>query len=426
MFPESNIKEMSSLKFVDLNYRPTSNDLICLFRVTPNRVSIKEAANIVALESSVGTWVEVKTKKDYVNKLAAKVFSIKGDMVKIAYPQGLFEGDNAPNILSSIAGNVFGMKVVNGLRLESVEFPQKLLKSFRGPRYGIPGIRRIMQVKNRPFVGTIIKPKLGLKTEDHAKAAYDSWIGGCDIVKDDENLSSQEFNRFEKRASKTLEMKDRAEQETGERKAYLINVTAETGEMLKRADLVKSLGGKFVMIDILTSGFAAVQTLRKNVTLAIHAHRAMHGAFTENKKHGISMLTIAEFARLIGVDTLHIGTAVGKMRGDFKEVRQIEDEIEFQRVKESYIRLKQNWSNIRPVMAVSSGGLCALNIPFLIKHFGIDQIIQAGGGVHGHPQGTVAGAKSLRQAVDASLKGISLKNYATNHPELEQALKKFG
>ncbi len=415
---------VKKLDFIDLKYK-LGNDLICLFKVTPNRMSVKEAANTVALESSIGTWTPVGTQKEYVNKLAAKVFSIKGKYAKIAYPEKLFERNNAPNILSSIAGNVFGMKAVKGLRLEDVKFTKKILNSFKGPRYGINGIRKILKIKNRPLVGTIIKPKLGLKTKDHAQVAYDAWIGGCDLVKDDENLASQKFNIFEERIARTLEKLNQAEEETGEKKGYLINVTAETMEMMKRADLVKSLGGKFVMHDILTAGFASLQTLRENTTLVIHAHRAMHGAFTENPNHGISMMTIADFARLIGVDSLHIGTAIGKMKGNLQEVEEIEEEIETKFVKERKLRLEQNWGKIKPVMAVCSGGISPRHIPYLIKNFGRDIIVQMGGGIHGNNLGTRLGAVAARQSIDATIKGISLKEYAKTHFELKSTLNQW-
>src|SRR3989338_8651745 len=180
---------MKPIDFLNLKYKPKSSDLICLFRVEPNKVSLKEASENVALESSVGTWDEVSTEKEYMKKLGAKVFSIRGNFVKIAYPSGLFEKGNAPNILSSIAGNIFGMKIVKNLRLEDIKIPKEILNSFKGPHFGISRIRKMMKVKNRPFLGTIIKPKLGLKTRDHVKVAYDAWLGGCDIVKDDENLA---------------------------------------------------------------------------------------------------------------------------------------------------------------------------------------------------------------------------------------------
>ncbi len=415
------------LDFIDLKYKP-KNDLICLFRITPNRMSIEKAANTVALESSVGTWTKVAgSKLDYVEKLKAKVFSIKrSGVIKIAYPQELFEYDNVPNILSSIAGNIMGMKAVKSIRLEDIHLPKSILKQFKGPKYGIKGVRRIMKIKERPFVGTIIKPKLGLNTKHHAESAYESWTGGCDIVKDDENLASQRFNTFEKRLSKTLEMADKAEQETGERKAYLINVTAETKEMIKRAQLVEKMGGKYIMIDIITSGWAAVQTLREaNFKLAIHAHRAMHAAFDRNKDHGISMMVLADFARLIGVDQIHIGTGIGKLEGKIKDIIEIKEEISKLKVKKTKKRLQQNWMNIKPVMPVSSGGLHPGHVPFLIKNLGKDLIIQAGGGIHGHPFGTKAGAIAMRQAVDAVMRKISLEKYAKTHVELEEALNEW-
>jgi len=415
---------MKPLEFINLKYKPTAKDLICLFRIEPNKVSLKEAAANVALESSTGTWAEVSTEKQYMRKLAAKVFSIKGNYVKIAYPSELFEKANAPNILSSIAGNIFGMKIVKNLRLEDIKIPKEILNSFSGPKYGIDGIRKMMKIYNRPFLGTIIKPKLGLKTKDHAYVAYDAWKGGCDIVKDDENLSSQKFNEFEERLARTLEAANLAEETTGEKKAYLINVTAETKEMMKRAQLVEDLGGKFVMVDVVTEGFGALQTLREaDFNLAIHAHRAMHAAFTRNKKHGISMMVLADLARLIGIDTLHIGSIVGKMEGEEIEVEEIDEEIEKKTVKETKDRLSQNWSKIKPTLAVSSGGLHPRHVPFLIKHLGKDLVIQMGGGIHGHPRGTLRGAIAARQAIEATMQKKSLKEYSKTHLELRDALE---
>ena len=414
-------------EYLNLRYKPR-DDIVCLFRVEPAKgLTIKEAAERIAAESSIGTWTEIPKLK-YVRGLEAKVFSIRGEYVKIAYPSILFEKGNMPNILSSVAGNIFGMKDVSALRLEDIQFPKSIIKSFSGPLYGIKGIRKLLRVKKRPFIGTIIKPKLGLKTKEHAKSAYESWIGGCDFVKDDENLSSQSFNKFEDRLLKTLEMKDKAQEETGEKKAYLINVTAETEEMIRRAELVKRQGAKFIMIDMLTVGFSALQTLskeNKSLKLEIHGHRAMHAALTRNKEHGISMMVLADIARLIGIDSLHIGTGIGKMDSEIKEIYEIEEEIEENFVRETKTRLQQRWYHIKPVLAVCSGGLHPGHVQFLIKHLGNDISIQAGGGIHGHPYGSIAGARAMRQAVDACMNKISLEKYALTHWELREALRKW-
>jgi ribulose-bisphosphate carboxylase large chain len=412
---KQNLEAENGLKyvdFVDLDYTPKETDVVCTFYVEPKGISLKEAAGGVAAESSVGTWTELTTEKAYVRKLAAHVFSINGNTMKIAYPMELFEFGNMPNMLSSIAGNVFGLRTLRNLRLNDVEFPKEVVNSFRGPKYGIEGIRKLLKVYDRPLVGTIIKPKLGLKTTDHARVAYEAWIGGCDIVKDDENLSSQRFNPFEERVMKTLEKRDQAENETGEKKVYMINITAETSEMIRRAELVLKQGGEYVMVDILTCGFAALQSLRdRDLDLVIHAHRAGHAAFTRNPKHGISMRVITKIARMIGVDQLHVGAVVGKMAETKKEV------------SENVEALKMKMGGLKVVLPVASGGLYPRLVPSLIDFFGKDFVIQAGGGIHGHSDGTVAGARAMRQAVDATLKGVSLIEYAKTHKELEAALQ---
>jgi len=418
---------MKNLDFVDLKYKPHGKDLICLFKIHPAKnLSIEEASNTVALESSVGTWTKVPGQ-EYVKKLRAKVFSIRKNIVAIAYPQELFEYSNVPNILSSIAGNIMGMNAVESIRLEDVSFPKSILNNFKGPKFGIEGIRKVMKVKHRPLVGTIIKPKLGLNTKHHAQSAYESWVGGCDLVKDDENLSSQRFNQFEERLARTLEKANKAEEETGEKKGYMVNVTAETNEMIKRAQLAQDLGSKYIMVDIITTGWAAIQTLRNaNFKLIIHAHRAMHAAFDRNPDQGISMMVLADFARLIGVDQIHIGTGIGKLEGKIQDIKEIEEEIEKHLVKHTKKRLEQNWGKIKSVLAVSSGGLHPGHVPFLIKNLGKDLAIQAGGGIHGHPDGSRAGATAMRQAVDAVMKHKTLTEYSKFHKELRRALVCWG
>lgn len=403
---------MNYVDFVNLKYKPKTSDLICTFTVEPEGISLKEAAGGVAAESSVGTWTELTTSKSYVEKLAATVFKLEDNTATIAYPIELFEKGNMPNILSSVAGNVFGLKALKNLKLQDMQFPKELTQSFHGPRYGIEGIRKLLKVPERPLVGTIIKPKLGLKTEDHAKVAYEAWIGGCDIVKDDENLSSQSFNPFEERLNQTLEARDKAQDATGERKIYMINITADTETMLKRADLVVKSGGEYVMVDILTCGWSSLQTLRnQDLKLVIHAHRAGHAAFTKSPVHGIAMRPIAKVARVIGVDQLHVGTVVGKMSETKTEVL---DNID---------ALKTDLHGLKQVMPVASGGLHPRLVPALIEAFGNDVVIQAGGGIHGHPDGTAAGAKAMRQATDAAIQKISLDEYSKTHKELEAALQ---
>lgn len=418
------------LDYIDLNYKPGKDELVAEYHVEPKKVSMKEACQQVAAESSIGTWTDISTmNKSVAKKLRPTVYSIKGKEVKIAYPSELFEAGNMPQIYSAIAGNIFGMSILKNLRLQDVNFPKSIIKKFKGPKFGIDGVRKIVGLKHRPLVGTIVKPKVGLNEKQHAKVAYDSWNGGLDVVKDDENLTSMKFNKFEKRIKETLKLRDKAEKETGEKKIYMPNVTGESKEMLKRAEFVKKQGGEYVMIDIITCGWSGLQTLREaDMGMVIHAHRAMHGAFTENPHHGISMLTIAKTARLIGVDQIHVGAIFGKMKGGRKEVIEIGEEIEKEFIAEkgkSHI-LEQDWHGVKPTIAVCSGGLHPGKIPPLVSSMGNNIIMQFGGGCHGHPDGTFRGATAIRQALEASMHGIPLKKYAEQHMELHKAIQKWG
>ncbi|MCC7552288.1 type III ribulose-bisphosphate carboxylase [Candidatus Micrarchaeota archaeon] len=423
--------------FTNLKYKPKENDLICKFYVEPGKLkkqlTLKEAAEHITAESSIGTWTDVGGISPALRKkITPHIFYIntKDKTIKIAYPSGLFETGNMSQIMSAIAGNIFGMKELKNLRLLDISFPKDIIKSFKGPEHGIEGIRKIAKIKKRPFCGTIVKPKVGRTAKGHAQYAYEAWSGGLDLVKDDENLTDMKFNKFEERVIRTLEMRDKVESETGEKKLYVCNVSAESNEMLRRAQFINDHGGRITMIDILTCGWAGFETLRNHhPNLIVHAHRAGHGMFTHNPRNGMTMLAVAKIARLIGSDSLHIGTfGMGKMRSEYKEELNIRDALVKKRIDENDKEhvLEQNWHNIKYVMPVSSGGLYPGVIPETINRGGTDLFLQAGGGVAGHPNGVRSGAKAMRQAIDSFMKKQDILEYAKEHKELGAAIKKWG
>jgi ribulose-bisphosphate carboxylase large chain len=394
---------------------------------------LEQACEEIAKESSIGTWTEIATlSADIAEKLKPSAFYIdpEHNVVKIAYTEELFEAENLPQILSAIAGNIFGMKVLRHLRLLDVSFPKDIIEKYMGPKYGIDGIRKQTKIIDRPLLGTIVKPKVGLNEKEHAEVCGKAWRGGLDIVKDDENLTSMAFNKFERRIIETLKIKDKIESETGESKFYMPNITAPLTTMKKRADFVIDNGGGYVMVDIVTIGFSALQEIRdylENREVILHAHRAMHAAFTRNKKHGMTMLVLAKLMRLIGLDQLHTGTVVGKMEGGKQEVLEINNIITEQKIVGNHLSiLDQEWHNIKPILPVASGGLSPLDAPELMEILGKDMVYQFGGGCHGHPDGTEAGARAIRQAIDAVLENSNLKEYAKTHTELARAIKKWG
>ena len=380
-------------------------------------LDFNQAAAALASESSIGTWTEVGTLEAVkFEKLAARVYwmSAKEKKVKVAYPLALFEPGNIAQLLSSVAGNIYSLKEIKKLRLLNLDFPEKYINSFAGPAFGLKGVRKITGIKKRPLIGVIVKPKMGLSASAHAKVAALVLKNGADLVKDDENLTSQKFNPFKERVAKTLKAVKQIEKKTKTRKLIAFNVTAETGEMIKRAKFVKAKGGRCVMIDIVTAGFSAVQALRRaNLGLIIHGHRAMHSAFTRSKDYGLDFIVLAKLCRLAGIDQLHAGTAVGKMEGGRGEVLK---NIQF---------LKSRFGRLKPVLPVASGGLHPGLVPALVKIIGLEAIINFGGGLHGHPAGSGEGAKAAFQAVESVLKKVEINKYAESNPSLKKALKHF-
>ena len=324
--------------FLDLSYEPSDTDLVCAFHVEPARdMDMAAAASRVASESSNGTWAELQVE-EFVD-LSATAYDIDGSRVRVAYPDALFDPGNMPQVLSCIAGNIMGMKAVDRIRLLDCSWPEPLTTSFPGPQFGSNVRQTIFDAGERPILATVPKPKVGLPTDEHVRVGYEAWTGGVDLLKDDENLTDQAFNPFDDRLTESLAARDRAEEETGEPKSYLVNITDETTAMLERVDRAAEEGCEYVMVDVVTVGWGAVQTVRdacERHGIAIHAHRAMHAAFDRIDSHGVSMRVIAQVARLCGVDQIHTGTAdLGKLASThpptekrIEKLRELEREME--------------------------------------------------------------------------------------------------
>lgn len=393
--------------------------VICKYKIVTD-LDIRLAAAAIATEQSTGTWTGVSTLNDEIfERYHGRVTDVTGDIATIAYPEEDFSLDigGVPQILSVIAGNLFGLDALKGVRLEDVQFPKGMLREFKGPKFGIPGMREILKRPSKPLVGTIVKPKIGLPPKGMADYIYEAGMGGLTNGKDDETLSNQRFCPLEDRVVAIAEAIDRVKQETGHVMMHAINVSTNGDKIVEVAERAQDLGASELMVDVITCGFAAVQALAedRSIKLPIHVHRTMHGAITRNKDLGVSMQVFAKLVRMCGGDALHVGTfGVGKMKGSPEE------------------DLKNQRACVGPelpykeVMPVASGGMHPALIEPLVKITGTNVQIQAGGGVAGHPGGVRGGAMAMAQAVDAAYQGIAFSEYARTHKELREAIEKWG
>ena len=400
-------------------------DLIATYYFrTKDGVDASYAANAIREEQTTGTWTSLSTVNDktaYVHDLDGSVEDLVelpdgGYLTRICFPHEIFEKGNIPQYLSVIAGNLFGLGKLEAVRLLDIDLPENLCGC--GPKFGIEGVRRIVgtEVSGRPHIGTIIKPKVGLNPKDTAQVAYEAALGGLDLIKDDETLTNQTFCPLFERLEAVMDALDRAKDETGKQVLYAVNVTTGGDRIVELAHKAVSAGANMLMVDVLTAGFSAIQALAEDaaINVPIHVHRTMHGALTRNPHHGIAMRPIAKLVRSAGGDQLHTGSVSGKMGSKAGEV--IADNIE----------ITKPLSYLKPVFPVSSGGLHPGKVAAEISKLGTDIILQAGGGIHGHPEGTTAGTRAMLQAAEAAVLGIPAREYSLSHPELAAALAKWG
>lgn len=400
-------------------------DLIATYYFrTKDGVDASYAANAIREEQTTGTWTSLSTVNDktaYVHDLDGSVEDLVelpdgGYLTRICFPHEIFEKGNIPQYLSVIAGNLFGLGKLEAVRLLDIDLPENLCGC--GPKFGIEGVRRIVgtEVSGRPHIGTIIKPKVGLNPKDTAQVAYEAALGGLDLIKDDETLTNQTFCPLFERLEAVMDALDRAKDETGKQVLYAVNVTTGGDRIVELAHKAVSAGANMLMVDVLTAGFSAIQALAEDpaINVPIHVHRTMHGALTRNPHHGIAMRPIAKLVRSAGGDQLHTGSVSGKMGSKAGEV--LADNIE----------ITKPLSYLKPVFPVSSGGLHPGKVAAEISKLGTDIILQAGGGIHGHPDGTTAGTRAMLQAAEAAVLGIPAREYSLSHPELAAALAKWG
>ncbi|RZN61779.1 RuBisCO large subunit C-terminal-like domain-containing protein [Methanonatronarchaeum sp. AMET6-2] len=373
-----------------------------------------EAGENIALEESTGTWTKVHTSTDWIeSNLKAVVDSVdeENNEVVISFPDMLFEYQNIPQVLSVVAGNLFGLSDLDNVRLQDLNLPRDAVKMFKGPKHDIESLKNYIGAGDRPLVGTIVKPKVGLSPSETAEVAYKACVGGVDLIKDDETLTDQDFCRYEDRLVSVMEALDKAEEETGNKAFYALNITSDSDEIVDRAYNAVDHGANMVMVDVITTGFSALQLVAEAVDLPVHVHRTMHAAMTRNPRHGISMLPISKLVRLCGGTQLHTGSYHGKMHGEKSEIDSCRD------------ALREEWHGLKNVLPVASGGIHPGLVADNLDGYGEDCLIQAGGGIHGHPDGTVEGARAMRQAIDAWTVDETAHEYAETHPELQTALE---
>jgi ribulose-bisphosphate carboxylase large chain len=403
--------------------------------------ALEHAAAVIAGEQSSGTFVSVPGETNELKeRFGAQIVRIepldavpapslpgskaprsdtgrteyRRGRVLISFPLHNF-GPSLPSLLGTVAGNLYELQEVSGLRLVDLELPPAFAQRYPGPGFGIAGTRELAQVRGRPLIGTIVKPSIGLSTEALCNLVRDLATAGLDFIKDDELQADPPYAPLAERIAAVMREIERVADATGKKAMYAFNITGDVEHMLRGHDLVKKHDGTCVMININSVGFAALAHVRRHCELPIHGHRANFGAMARHPLLGIGFTAYQKLCRLAGVDHLHVGGFNSKFYESNEEVgRSIND------------CLTPMFGDYRVMPAISSAQWAGSALPIYAATKTVDVVHLAGGGIIAHPGGAAAGVLSMQQGWEAALAGATLEDYARSHPELRAAIDKFG
>jgi ribulose-bisphosphate carboxylase large chain len=321
-------------------------------------------------------------------------------------------GANLPQLMASVlVGEGCETARFTRCRVLAVDWPDALVEALGGgPRLGLAGVRAWLgpDAASRPLLGGIVKPSLGLRPAEVAATAGALAAGGCDLVKDDELLADPEWCPLAERVPAVAA----AIAATGRRCLYSPNISGPTETLLARAEQAVDAGATALMVNAFAQGIDAVRAVAAaGLGVPVLAHRVGAGPVARNDGVGVDGSVLCELTRLAGADLVQIGGFGGKLFDSDDEVAR------------NLAACRRPIAGAAVPVPVNGGGVWAGTVPAVMEAAGGDVMLLVGAGAFEHPGGPEAGARSLRQAIDATVAGAPLAGWA---PDLDRALAHFG
>lgn len=409
---------------------------IATYRCFDDRADFHKKAQSIAVGLTVGSWTDLpEAQKAEMEKHLGKVVSVEINEsdpssryadIRIAYPDLNFSTD-----IAALLVTVFGKLSMDGrIKLIDLKLSDAFLAAFPGPKYGIPGVRDLLQVHDRPLLMSIFKSVIGHDLPALREQFLQQALGGVDLIKDDEILFENPLTPLEKRIEVCMDAAAEAERTTGQKLLYAANLSGPVFNLKQQAKKAIAAGANALLFNVLAYGFDALHELASDpdITVPIAAHPALAGALYPSPYHGIeAQLLLGKLLRLAGADLVLFPSPYGSV------VMPLAENIAIRRAlvtdhREDYAAAgdKHTPLQLKPAFPVPSAGIHPGLVPRIIDDFGSDVVVNAGGGIHGHPMGTAAGGQAFRQAIDAKLRSDSLEDAANGHPELAAALARWG
>ncbi|TNJ63546.1 2,3-diketo-5-methylthiopentyl-1-phosphate enolase [Paenibacillus hemerocallicola] len=427
-----------------------SSYCVATYRCHDDKADFHKKAQSIAVGLTVGSWTELPSaKQKQMEKHLGQVLSVEvteptGSAVdlangtaeryadiRIAYPDINFSAD-----IPALLVTVFGKLSMDGkVKLIDLQFSPSFLDGFGGPKFGIAGVRELLGVHDRPLLMSIFKSVVGHDLEELSHQFYGQAAGGVDLIKDDEILFENPLTPIEKRVEACMEAAGRAQAVTGQKLLYAVNVTGPASKLADQAKRAIDAGANALLFNVLAYGFDTLRELSADpdINVPIAAHPALSGALYPSPHYGISAsVLLGKLMRLSGADLVLFPSPYGSVVMPKAENMAIRHALVTNNLQQDYVYRapEQSGTDTYPILRgsfpVPSAGIHPGLVPWIIRDFGTEVVVNAGGGIHGHPLGTAAGGQAFRQAIDAVMNGVSLAEYAESHPELGAAIERWG
>lgn len=395
------------------------------YRSYDDKADFHKKALSIAVGLTVGSWTELpEAQKAEMEKHLGKVLSVDvqdGDPgeryadIRIAYPDINFSRD-----IPALLVTVFGKLSMDGrIKLLDLDVSESFASAFPGPKFGLQGVRDLIDVHDRPLLMSIFKSVVGHDLSNLREQFYKQALGGVDLIKDDEILFENPLTPLEKRVETCMEAARKAQEETGQKLLYAVNLTGPTSQLAANARKAIAAGANAILFNVLAYGYDALHELSSNpeINVPIAAHPALAGAIYPSPHYGMSAsLLLGKLMRLAGADLVLFPSPYGSVVMPKEENLAVKDAL----IKPLH--------GLRTSFPVPSAGIHPGLVPLILKDFGTDVVVNAGGGIHGHPMGTAAGGQAFRQAIGAAMKETSLKEAAetAGNEALQAAIQAWG
>lgn len=404
---------------------------------------VERAAQVMAGEQSSGTFTRLANETDALREAHGAVVEnietldagntpslpMRADLapqghtrfqralVELSWPLENL-GPSLPNLVSTVAGNLFELKEFSAVKLLDIDLPNAFADVYPGPQFGTDGTRKLTGIHNGPLIGTIIKPSVGLSPAETADMVKQLVAGGIDFIKDDELQANGPHNPLRARVDAIMPIINAHAERTGKKVMYAFNISGDIDEMRAQHDYVVAAGGTCVMVAVNSVGLAGVAHLRRHCQVALHGHRAGWGMLSRSPHLGMAFTAYHKLWRLAGVDHIH----VNGLRNKFSE----EDDSVITSARACQTPMFKSPAAGYQIMPVFSSGQSAAQVVDTYQALGNSDLIYCcGGGIMAHPGGIAGGVASLRQAWQAAMTDIQLATYARDHHELAQAMETF-